>query len=193
MSSFQRVVRTGFRTQSCIHKMCMYSTVPTAGEKNISLRRNIVERILRIYHATCRNLTVVNDNLSRNQATIEVRWNTLPPTLCSPLPSPRGSTPEVFSLPLTSVPYSVLSPLRLQKVNSQLKKADQDLERTNTSMKLITEESCTFAPTLRMEIPQHWKSADSKAAGSSSGQATASPTPSPSQKPRLTSVTIQTS
>ena len=43
-----------------------------AGERNVSLRRNIVERILRIYHATCRNLTIVNDNLSRNQATIEV-------------------------------------------------------------------------------------------------------------------------
>ena len=43
------------------------------GEKNLSLRKNIVDRVLRIYHATCRNLTVVNDNLSRNQATIEVK------------------------------------------------------------------------------------------------------------------------
>ena len=43
------------------------------GERNVSLRKNIVERILRIYHATCRNLTIVNDNLSRNQATIEVQ------------------------------------------------------------------------------------------------------------------------
>ena len=42
------------------------------GESNINLRRNIVERILRIYHLTCRNLTVVNDNLSRAQGTIEV-------------------------------------------------------------------------------------------------------------------------
>ena len=32
-----------------------------------------MERILRIYHLTCRNLTVVNDNLSRAQGTIEVR------------------------------------------------------------------------------------------------------------------------
>ena len=31
-----------------------------------------MERILRIYHLTCRNLTVVNDNLSRAQGTIEV-------------------------------------------------------------------------------------------------------------------------
>ena len=32
-----------------------------------------MERILKIYHLMCRNLTVVNDNLSRAQGTIEVR------------------------------------------------------------------------------------------------------------------------
>jgi len=41
-------------------------------ESNVNLRRSIVERILKIYHLTCRNLTVVNDNLSRAQGTIEV-------------------------------------------------------------------------------------------------------------------------
>ena len=44
----------------------------SSGDSNVNLRRSIVERILKIYHLTCRNLTVVNDNLSRAQGTIEV-------------------------------------------------------------------------------------------------------------------------
>ena len=46
--------------------------VVTSGEANISLRRNIVDRILKLYQLTCKNLTVVNDNLSRAQAIVEV-------------------------------------------------------------------------------------------------------------------------
>ena len=51
--------------------MCV--SVCAAGDTNVSLRRSIVERILKLYHTTCRNLTVVNDNLTRAQGTIEVR------------------------------------------------------------------------------------------------------------------------
>ncbi len=42
-------------------------------ESNVSLRRNIVERIVKLYRITCRNLTLVNNNLSKAQGTIEVR------------------------------------------------------------------------------------------------------------------------
>ena len=41
-------------------------------ESNISLRRSIVERVLKLYHVTSRNLTLVNDNLSRAQGIVEV-------------------------------------------------------------------------------------------------------------------------
>ena len=40
----------------------------------------------------------------------------------------------------------------LQKVNSHLKKAGQDLEKVNTVMQLTTEGMCNFAPTLRMDV-----------------------------------------
>lgn len=43
-----------------------------AGETNISLRRGIVERILKMYHTICHNLSVVNDKLTKAQGTIEV-------------------------------------------------------------------------------------------------------------------------
>ena len=42
------------------------------GDANLSLRKNIVDQILKLYHATCRNLTAVNDNLSKAQVVIEV-------------------------------------------------------------------------------------------------------------------------
>lgn len=48
--------------------------VATSGDTNLSLRRNIVDRILKLYQLTCKNLTVVNDNLSRAQGIVEVRW-----------------------------------------------------------------------------------------------------------------------
>ena len=41
-------------------------------ETNVSLRRRIVNRILRLYRTICRNLTTVNDNLSKAQGTVEV-------------------------------------------------------------------------------------------------------------------------
>ena len=88
-----------------------------------------MERVLRIYHATCRNLTIVNDNLSRNQATIEVTTN---------------HSPLSLSLSLS------LSP---QKVNSHLKRAGQDLEKINVTMEMTSEAMCNFAPTLRMDVP----------------------------------------
>ena len=45
---------------------------PTLGEFNLNLRKNIVDRILKLYHMTSHGLTVVNDNLSRAQGVIEV-------------------------------------------------------------------------------------------------------------------------
>ena len=48
------------------------ASVVASGEANLSLRRNIVDRILKLYQLTCKNLTVVNDNLSRAQAIVEV-------------------------------------------------------------------------------------------------------------------------
>ena len=42
------------------------------GDANINLRKNIVDRILKLYRLTCQNLTIVNDNLSRAQVVIEV-------------------------------------------------------------------------------------------------------------------------
>ena len=39
----------------------------------MSLRRNIVERVLKLYHVTSRNLTIVNDNLSKAQGIVEVK------------------------------------------------------------------------------------------------------------------------
>lgn len=41
------------------------------GDANINLRKNIVDRILKLYRLTCQNLTIVNDNLSRAQVVIE--------------------------------------------------------------------------------------------------------------------------
>ncbi len=46
-------------------------------EKNQSLRHNIVDRIIKLYRITCRNLTLVNNNLSKAQGTIEVRYRIL--------------------------------------------------------------------------------------------------------------------
>ena len=103
-----------------------------AGERNTSLRRNIVERILRIYHATCRNLTIVNDNLSRNQATIEVFSESAPHT-----PHTTHTHTHTHS----------------QKVNAHLKKAGQDLEKINITMEMASEALCEIAPTLRMDVP----------------------------------------
>lgn len=56
-----------------------------------------MERLLRIYHATCRNLTIVNDNLSRNQATIEVCNNSRPFSFSSSLPLSFPSLESQFS------------------------------------------------------------------------------------------------
>ena len=39
----------------------------------MSLRRSIVERILKLYNITSRNLTIVNDNLSKAQGIVEVK------------------------------------------------------------------------------------------------------------------------
>eukprot|EP00731_Ephydatia_muelleri_P032244 Em0023g751a len=40
-------------------------------ESNVSLRRNITDRILQMYQILCRNLTLINDNLSKSQALVE--------------------------------------------------------------------------------------------------------------------------
>ena len=50
---------------------CCSSYIPS-GDTNLSLRKNIVDKILKLYRMTCQNLTIVNDNLSRAQGIIEV-------------------------------------------------------------------------------------------------------------------------
>ena len=58
----------------CSLSICPYSLLhKKLRESNVSLRRSIVERVLKLYHTTSRNLTIVNDNLSRAQGIVEVR------------------------------------------------------------------------------------------------------------------------
>ena len=79
-----------------------------------------------MYHNICRNLTVVNDNLSRAQGNVEVGQG-------------------------LSLYHACLWP-DLQKVNMVIRRSDKGLAQLNSSTLLVAESARQFAPTIRMDL-----------------------------------------
>ena len=72
----REVVKSEYRMRQIEMRQIRSRDRSRARLEEVSLvREQIVVCILKLYHQTCRNLTDVNDNLSRMQAVIEVHYS----------------------------------------------------------------------------------------------------------------------